>query len=152
MIYDRISNSELYSKACPRLADAVRFAMETAPGARSARYEMDGASMYASISEYTPGNGPLHPFEAHRKYIDVQILLEGKERIDITHLTNFQVKEEYSGEKDILFIHPPEEYSSIILEPGLFAVFYPEDFHRPGRSAGLSGTVRKLVVKIFFGG
>ena len=34
------------------------------------------------------------------------------------------------------------------MRPGNFAVFFPEDIHRPGCADGQSGKIRKIVVKV----
>lgn len=38
----------------------------------------------------------------------------------------------YSDENDVIFYHSAECISPLILTPGMFAVFYPSDAHRPG--------------------
>jgi len=148
MIYDLIGNVKCYSKGFQQLSKAAAFIRKIGSSTKDGRYDIYGDDMYAIISSYQTKRDDLSPFEAHRKYIDVQCMLKGMERIDVMQGADFRIKERYSGKKDALFIYPPEHYSSIILSPGYFAIFYPHDFHRPGRSMALPDEVRKLVIKI----
>ena len=50
----------------------------------------------------------------------------------------------YDAEKDITFYEVSVE-SYVKLEPGMFAVFFPEDAHAP---AITSTTLRKAIIKI----
>ena len=149
MIYDRIVNAKLYSRACKQLLEAVAFAKKIGPAAKDGRYALKNDAMYAILSSYRTKIENRLPFEAHRKYIDVQFLLKGEERIDVAQTETFKIKDRYSPEKDIVFIHCPPKYSSILLEPGQFVLLYPHDFHRPAQSAhGHPEEARKLVIKI----
>ena len=111
-------------------------------------YDICGDDIYASVSSYRTKDSETSFFEAHRKYIDIQCMLKGEERIDVTQGAGFRIKERYSGERDILFIHTPKCYSSVILSPGYFALFYPQDYHRPGQHITTPRDVRKMVIKI----
>ena len=48
----------------------------------------------------------------------------------------------------LLCLSPPEQFTSMLLEPGNFAVLYPDDIHRPGRMIGEPRQVRKMVLKV----
>jgi len=148
MIYDLIGHAKYYSKGFDRLAKAVSFIRKIGPSVKDGRYDICGDDMYAVVSSYQTKKDRTLPFEAHRKYIDVQCVLKGEERIDIVQGTGFRIKNRYSAKKDVLFIYPPNRYSSIILTPGYFTLFYPQDLHRPGQCVTSPEEVRKLVVKI----
>ena len=83
--------------------------------------------------------------ELHRDYIDIQILLEGKERIGWKAIED--LKEEvqaYDKEKECaLYSDRPTTF--IDLKPGEFAIFFPEDAHAPVIG---EGKVRKLIAKV----
>ena len=147
MIYDLIDNVECYSKCCKQLSRAATFIKRIGRSPKDGRYAICGDETLA----YRTKDSETSFFEAHRKYIDIQCMLKGEERIDVTEGTDFRIRDRYSKEKDILFIHTPKRYSSIILLPGYFALFYPQDHHRPGQSITLPCNVRKLVIKISVG-
>jgi YhcH/YjgK/YiaL family protein len=148
MIYDLIGNAKQYSKGFKQLSKAIAFIKKIDPSVKDGRYDICGDEMYAIISSYQTTRDDESLFEAHRKYIDVQYMLKGEERIDVTQGTDVRIKERYSAKKDVFFIHTPKCYSSIILSSGNFALFYPQDYHRPGKLISTSKKVRKVVIKI----
>ena len=83
--------------------------------------------------------------ELHREYIDVHILLEGKERIgwkDIDGLMS--CVQTYDSETDsALYQDLPTTYVDLV--PGQFVIVYPEDAHAPLIG---NGRIRKLVAKV----
>lgn len=54
----------------------------------------------------------------------------------------------YDTEKDFCLYGEVPGETLIRLAPGMFAVFFPEDIHRPGLCESAPGTIRKIVVKI----
>ncbi|MGG6098809.1 YhcH/YjgK/YiaL family protein [Pantoea allii] len=87
--------------------------------------------------------------EAHRLHIDVQYLVAGEEVIGVaTQPVDLTVHQPYDSERDIIFYqHVPEE-TLVRMLPGTFAVFFPQDIHRPNCAVGKPGPIRKVVVKI----
>lgn len=83
--------------------------------------------------------------ELHHDYIDVHILLEGRETIGwkaIEDLTS-EIKP-YEKEGDCaLYADKPTIYVDIL--PGQFVIVYPEDPHAPAIG---TGKIRKLIAKI----
>lgn len=87
--------------------------------------------------------------EAHRLHIDVQYLVAGEEVIGVaTQPLDLPVHQPYDSERDIIFYqHAPEE-TLVRMLPGTFAVFFPQDIHRPNCAVGTPGPIRKVVIKI----
>lgn len=111
-------------------------------------YEIE-EGVYANIDEYDTKEHSLCDLEAHRKYADIQLLLEGEERIDFTNIEGLSVKIPYDDNRDVMFFELPGKVNSLYLKPGNFALFYPEDAHRPQmNSFAVSAKVKKVVVKI----
>ncbi|MFN8206001.1 MAG: YhcH/YjgK/YiaL family protein [Bacteroidales bacterium] len=110
-------------------------------------YPIAGNEAYAMVSEYTTKPIQEARFEAHRKYIDLQYLVLGKERIGLAETSKGIILEPYSEEKDVEFYHPMDGH---ILEahPGVFFIFFPEDAHQPCIADGTPSVVKKVVVKI----
>ena len=147
MIYDKLQNAALYASADTPLGKALKFAANLAPDIPDGKIEIDGANMYAVLNTYSTSPAENLSFEVHRKHIDLQVLLSGMEDIDVSQdLDDTRVIQAYSDESDTALHDTPENWSTIVLRPGNFAVFYPDDAHRPGGGDGSS--VRKLVVKI----
>ncbi|KTS26599.1 YhcH/YjgK/YiaL family protein [Pantoea stewartii] len=87
--------------------------------------------------------------EAHRYHIDVQYLVAGEEVIGVaTQPLDLAVHQPYDSERDIVFYqHAPDE-TLVRMLPGTFAVFFPQDIHRPNCAVSQPGPIRKVVVKI----
>lgn len=84
--------------------------------------------------------------EAHRKYADLQAVLEGEERIDWVPLGSLREEsEEYSKGGDIAF-YSGGEHMRVTLSAGEFLILFPGDAHKPCIRSG--GKVKKAVVKL----
>jgi len=112
------------------------------------RYDLDGNNLYVLLSEYMSKNEEDARYEAHRKYLDIQYVVSGKELIGIAPLAQMKdILEPYSEVKDIMFmtVNPGTDYKAM---PDRFFIFFPEDLHRPGLKDGENSPVRKAVVKV----
>ena len=112
------------------------------------RYDVDEDFFYlVQAYETKPLEAGRH--EAHKKYVDIQYVISGKERIDVTAAAGMEVDESYDEEKDIVFFKEPEQAANIILTDGGYAILYPADSHKPGLRAGKEAVaVRKIVGKV----
>lgn len=109
------------------------------------RYEIESDRVYAMVQEYEPNSAGR--FESHKKYADIQFIAQGGEEIGWCDIRFGEVSENHSPEKDIAFYKDPDNYTKIRLFAGDFAVFFPEDLHRPSCYAGFDRVI-KVVVKI----
>lgn len=148
MIYDRFENLDLYCQPGTRLHRALACARDAVGTIADGRTELDGDRLYASVSTYDTSPREERRFESHKKYIDVQAVLEGEESIDVSLETDLPVLEAYDEKKEVMFLKPPQEFASLVMKPGRFAVFYPQDIHRPGCNLRDKRRVRKIVVKV----
>ena len=106
---------------------------------------------YAVFSSYETASRDEKAYESHRKYIDVQMLISGKEIIEIAPIDTLSVTEEYSNEKDCLFYSNEVKGDNLILEPMKPVILMPETGHMPGVACGRPDKVKKVVVKIMSG-
>ena len=149
MIYDRLENAGQYYRVCPWLGKAVEFAAKFDLSSTDGKYEVDGLDMYAVVMTYQTKTPRALLFEVHRKYIDLQLVLGGVERLDVINTAaSLILNKPYNVETDAEFYDEPSNYSSLIMSVGDFAVLYPHDAHRPGVSINSVGNVRKMVIKI----
>jgi YhcH/YjgK/YiaL family protein len=115
------------------------------------RVEIDGDRMYVSIMEFDAKAPEDHLAEKHESYVDLQYLIEGEETIGWSSLRDDDVAvKPYDGEQDYALYHPSPDEVLLRLKPGNFAVFYPNDIHRPGMGPAAT-TIKKAVVKIHVG-
>ncbi|HUW06674.1 MAG TPA: YhcH/YjgK/YiaL family protein [Williamwhitmania sp.] len=85
--------------------------------------------------------------EVHRRYIDLQLLMEGNEEIGWCPLSLcHQETTPYDEEKDIAFYRDsPRDF--LKLTPGYFAVFFPDDAHAPLIGEDIKKMVFKFLVE-----
>lgn len=114
------------------------------------RYPIDGDKCVANLQRYTTRVLEECRPETHKKYVDIQYVVEGEEYMGWCPFSpDLKVTAPYDAEKDITFYEELVPDSNIVLTPGRFAVIYPEDVHRPqGAVEGEPGPVTKVVVKI----
>ena len=111
------------------------------------KQELEGEHLFVTVAEYFGKPKTEALYESHKKYIDIQYVIEGEETIGLTTLDKVIVKEPYNEEKDIAFYDfDGGEY--LKATPEKFFLFFPEDAHRPSITAGDSILVKKIVVKV----
>ena len=151
MILDIISNRERYSDLGASIERALEYLADTDFTAlEDGRHPIDGEAIFALVSSYETEPESARSFEAHRKYIDVQYLLSGREIIHWAALQELAPAGEYSAEKDIVFLSG-ESRARLQLTPGTFALFFPEDAHKPNCAWDDPEAARKVVVKVRVG-
>jgi YhcH/YjgK/YiaL family protein len=147
MIVDLISNLNQYTQLGDRLQKAFEFIIETdLLSLNNGKYDIEGEDVYAVISQYNTRDQIDGKFEAHKKYIDVQLVLNGREVIGYAPFKGQEIVSDYIEEKDvILFIG---EKSFFKIEKGMFAIFFPGELHMPGIKFSISEDVKKVVIKV----
>ncbi len=109
-------------------------------------YEIIGKDIYVNIDEYETKSETESMPEAHKNYIDIQIVLFGHEKIGYANLKNAKTTIEYNKEKDIAFYKANSEY--LKAEEGRFFVFFPQDVHHPCITDNVKSKIKKAVFKI----
>ena len=111
--------------------------------------EIDGEDVFAIVQTVTTEDASERQFECHQKFIDVQMVLQGLERQDVTTVDdNVKITEHYNEESDAMLFKEPELFSTLIMKPGMFVVYTPSDGHRPCCSIDSPCEIRKVCVKI----
>lgn len=147
MIIDKIENAYLYNNISERINKSFEYIRTTdLKNLPTGKYLIDGENIFALVSEYQTKPESEGKLEAHRKYIDVQFVISGEELMGYAPLGNQQILETYKDENDIVFFTGDKSF--IKVSEGMFAIFFPEDVHMPGISAGNISDVKKLVIKV----
>lgn len=110
------------------------------------KHPIDGDNAYASVTEAPSKELDKAGWESHKKYIDLQYVIKGKERIDVIDINKATVTNPYNEAKDAA--NYTAEGKSYIAEPGTFYLFFPQDVHRPNIKVEGYDVVKKLVIKI----
>ena len=112
------------------------------------RHDIDGDNLFVMVSEYNTKNEQDARYEAHKKYIDIQYVARGIERIGIAPMSSVDsVLQAYDATKDVEFIRV-KAGTTFPADPGNFFVFFPEDAHMPGLNFDSIAPVKKIVVKV----
>ena len=146
MILDRLEQAARYTAVHPLLSAGFDFLAKSdladlPPG----RHEINGSRVYALMG-HDAGRGQAGArLEVHRRYIDIQVSLDGREQIGWRPLSECrELAEPYDAGRDIAFFaDPPAAWFP--LECGQFAVFFPDDAHAP---LAATGSLHKVVIKV----
>lgn len=146
MIYAKQKDAPAYRGIHPNLDLALeRITPEFLASVGSERVDIvDG--VYATRFTYETIPAEESFFEAHKKYLDIHIMVEGREGVEIAPpeaLAEFDRVEAndfyaYRGEGDY----------KLILSPGDFLVVFPGDAHRIKMQLDGPKTVSKVVFKV----
>ncbi len=113
------------------------------------RHDIDGDKVFANVMAFETANANEKLAEVHKEYIDIQFLVSGTERIAFGLPSGAnQVAIEYDEESDFYLVEGMEYESEVILAPNMFAIFLPEEPHKPGCSYRTSGHIKKVVMKV----
>lgn len=151
MILDRCGNWADYAYGKNEVwAAAFGFLAALKPDCENGRYEIMGDKMFALVQSYDTRDIAQGKIEAHRKFIDIQTLLAGSERMFYGVPGVLELREKYNSEDDAAFYkYDADKTVEYVLTPGIFTVFFPQEGHMPGISLK-SGSVpvKKVVIKI----
>ncbi len=147
MVIDTLAHQARYVSLHPRFREAFDFLARTDLDALpNGRTTLDGDRLFALVQNYE--TQPIHAgkLEAHQKYIDIQYVVSGEEFVGYAPLGGQTVATPHDPAKDIAFYDGEAWFT--LLRKGMFAIFFPQDAHLPGRHTDTPRTVRKIVLKI----
>lgn len=114
------------------------------------RQEVDGERLFINVVDLTTAPAAERWPEAHNKYADIHIVLDGMETIGVRpRVSSIPIEKDLLETEDsLLYPKTISDEQTVTLYPGDFLVCMPEDIHRPGCCKGKSITVRKAIVKV----
>ncbi|HPH94866.1 MAG TPA: YhcH/YjgK/YiaL family protein [Anaerolineaceae bacterium] len=146
MIFESLEQIQRYKGLSAGLDRALDFlSIEDLAALPAGRLDMDGDNLYALVQEFSTRPLEQGKWEAHRRYIDVQCVAAGRERMGFAHLRDLSVGE-YVAEKD--FVPAAGKGNFVDVYAGAFVVFFPEDAHMPCLAVDEPEPVKKVVIKI----
>lgn len=147
MIYDTLAHCDLYAGLHPLLGKAFAFLRSFDPATPDGRIELRGDDLFVNVERYATEPPEARRYEAHERYLDIQTIHTGREAIYVEPLDRLEVIEPYDAERDVAFYRGPDR-SVVALQPGDFALFLPQDGHKPCCHAGGAADVLKAVAKV----
>ncbi|MCL1939143.1 MAG: YhcH/YjgK/YiaL family protein [Desulfovibrionaceae bacterium] len=113
------------------------------------KYPIDGDKIFAMIQKTTTAPVSERRYELHRDYIDIQVLLKGREQhwYSIAYPAT-KPTEDLLDSKDLAFHPAPENALSLIVSPWQYIVYLPCELHCPACSVDGPESIFKAVLKI----
>lgn len=146
MIIDQLKNASMYYPISPRLERGLRYLEVMDLGQlASGQYEVAGESVFALVQEYDSKPMEEGFWEAHRKYIDVQYVVSGTEKMGYASIEGLRAGD-YDEEKDFVKLEGEGEF--LVMQAGTFVILAPQDAHMPGMAIEQPQPVKKVVVKV----
>ena len=146
MIISSVSNADHYAALHPLFPRAFEYIRQTDLFALAlGRYPIVGEELFVIVENVAGRSREESKLECHRKYIDIQFVLEGVDEMGWKPLSDCSKPvADYIAERDIqFFCDAPVNWIATL--PGVFCIFFPEDAHAPLVS---TGNIRKLIFKI----
>jgi YhcH/YjgK/YiaL family protein len=148
MIFDDIQNWKTYYGTSKNFKELVKLLPQLGMATANGTYDLEQGCYYKVMSYKTEDRPKI--IEAHRKEIDIQVLLSGQEAIKIFSREQVSIVQKYDSNIDCEFyeaIQGPE--LQLQLTPGKMAIFFPQDIHACQYNInGASETIKKVVFKV----
>lgn len=145
MILDHINNCEHYFSFHPNFKLGFDFIKSFKPSnIKEGKIEILGDEVFALVFN-------LHNFEpntkleAHNKYIDIQFVLTGEEKMGWKYRLECNKPEDnFNSEKDVQFFQDQPTHFFLVQQHH-FVIFYPNDAHAPLLN---NDPLFKIVIKV----
>ena len=148
-------NDEVQNKS---LAKDIRFCIEFAKKNENkilslvnGSYDVGYNNIKMNLGKYFTKKENDKFWESHKKYLDVQIMINGTEKVAINDIRDMEVKS-FDEEKDLTILEGDKAFD-IVMKTGDVLVFFPNDVHKPELNVSEnddSGNIRKIVTKVVF--
>ncbi len=145
MITATLANFSRYTSLHPQFNKIEEFLRNYTFGKSGERVYLDDDKIFVIPALDIAKLKENAPLEAHNRYIDIQICLEGHETMGWRSRSDCHMpKSTFDSDKDIVFFDDrPLTYFDV--PAGSFAIFFPEDCHAPMIGEGV---IKKVVFKV----
>ena len=145
MILARNKDAAAYRGIHPRLDRALDLLTdEFLASVGTETQKLDGDALYVTRFDYDTVPFEETFFEAHKKYLDIHVMVKGCERVDIANPEGLTLDEN----KGDFYGYRGAAEQSVLLRPGDFLVVFPGDAHRLKIAVDRPEPVSKVVFKI----
>jgi len=140
MIFDQQNNLKRYpSLEAIRQFDPAKF--------QQGKFDIDENGLFAIGLEYETKDVNECLWEAHQKFLDVHLILEGEERVHITDISSMTESKAYDPEHDYA-LFTGEAQQELVLRKKDFLVLFPNEVHRTSVRVTSPAAVKKIVFKL----
>ena len=150
MIYDQTKSLAGYKGISKNLDAAIDYLLKNdVTKLPDGKHPVVGSdTVIVQVSRYETKNPAEAKFEAHKKYIDIQMVVDGKEGCYYLPLEGLEEDGAFIAERDVGF-YKGENTCCFPLEAGMFAIFFPADVHKPSCDyEGKKSKNHKVILKV----
>ena len=147
MIYTDYKNLKQYYGLHPNMDVAITYLLENdifkiKPG----RNEVDKDKVFINQFDYKTISKEKGNFEAHYKYADIHLILDGCEYIGVSSMEDLCIIKEDKKEDSLCCKGKIENL--LLMKPGKVLIVFPEDAHMVKLKNISESKVKKAVVKV----
>jgi len=148
MIIDNLRNYKFYEFLPEDIFIGLDFLTKIDTNIELGVYEVN-ENVKAIISEYETMESFKHGYEAHRKVVDIQYPLIGRERVLWSHKKDLKLTQEYNTFKDVEYYGTTNiDVNRVDIGNGVFAIMFPSDAHGPQEYIDKPELIKKATIKI----
>ena len=145
MIFGKKEELNSYRNISENISKGIDFLLDFDEASPCGRYEIDSDKVYALVVNGKTKVRQDNTFEAHRKYIDLQYVIDGEEDTGYASVSDCTVEVPYNENEDYLMVKG--KGSEVKVASGCFYMAFPCDAHRPMCSKN-PDEIKKIIVKI----
>jgi YhcH/YjgK/YiaL family protein len=145
MIIDKLENLGQYVALNPRFKEVIAFINQhDLTKLDNGRHAIDGDKLFVNVEDDKGKLKEEAVIEYHRRMIDIQVPLNITETYGYTPVADLK-DVPFDEERDIAKQPDAKPRNYVTLNPGEFAIFFPQDGHAPCIA---DGTLHKAVFKV----
>ncbi len=153
MIYGHVNALEYKAAYDPKILKAIEYCRSTdVSSMKEGRYPLEGDDFIVLINERRTAPWQEKLPEVHREYAELQFIAKGHEYMGFyPDRGDNEVLKDCLEEKDTLYYKENGKSGEVMLPmyEGFYAVFFPEDVHRPFcQMEDGPQEIKKIVIKI----
>lgn len=147
MVYDSIQNIEQYKGLSDDIYEGLMFLKNADPEISKGVYQIN-PRVKAIVSEYETKKVNEYGYEAHKRFIDIQCVLKGEEKVCCLPIEKLKNTKPYNEKIDAAFYEANLRPQEMEIGNGYFAIFFPQDGHMPQLCIDEPKIVKKVVLKV----
>lgn len=147
MVYDYLANAEKYEGLGAGIAVGLAVLQDRDLAAlEPGDYPIFGDDIILKIQSYHTKPAGQARLEVHRRYVDIQYIVSGEEKIAVGAIEQAGDELEAHPENDIWFYAGSAD--ALTLKAGQFMLLFPGETHAPCIAVAESVPVKKALIKI----
>ena len=150
MITDRLENLARYHFEDPNMEESRKFLLTfDVMSLERKRHDIKGEEIFMNHRDAMQIPLSEARYEAHERYVDIHITLQGTDFIRTTEKRNLVHATQYDRENDFLLGgYDGMHYTDSYIGEGSFGIYFPEDAHLVNASPDELQNVEKFIVKV----